>query len=253
MNLIAAPRRARPRTIRITPAIIVAASSPSRPCCCRMAYTITTNAPVGRPVGTRQPPRAAAGDRLLPSAPHQGAVALQVAHAPVPEVGGGRNGDVAADPDVVPQPGHDSTAEAGHRPAAAAHAETVVRESQAALQKEAASGHRIEVQGRGHVAERLRGGGRAAVAVCPAVDLAAQQQAAAQGAAQPDKAGDPADGSVGTAVALLVRRPVAEAEADPESFADLRMLGGGPGCNEPEDEAGEGEGAERGAHECLLW
>ena len=31
---------------------------PSTPCRCTMAYTITTNAPVGPPICTREPPRA---------------------------------------------------------------------------------------------------------------------------------------------------------------------------------------------------
>src|SRR6266566_4321183 len=58
MNLIAAPRRARPNPTRMIPAMRVAMARPSTPCRCTMAYTITTNAPVGPPICTREPPRA---------------------------------------------------------------------------------------------------------------------------------------------------------------------------------------------------
>ena len=58
MNLMAPPSRASPRATRMTPAIMVAASSPSRPYCCTIPYTITTNAPVGPPIWTREPPSA---------------------------------------------------------------------------------------------------------------------------------------------------------------------------------------------------
>src|SRR2546422_8125271 len=58
MNLIAPPRRTTPKMTRITPAIMVAAASPSTPWRCTMAYTITTKAPVGPPIWTREPPSA---------------------------------------------------------------------------------------------------------------------------------------------------------------------------------------------------
>ena len=58
MNLIAPPRRAKPNTMRSTPAISVAAASPSTPCFWTIAYTITTKAPVGPPIWTREPPSA---------------------------------------------------------------------------------------------------------------------------------------------------------------------------------------------------
>src|SRR2546426_9739861 len=58
MNLMAPPRRTAPKMMRITPAIMVAAASPSPPWRCTMAYTITTNAPVGPPICTREPPSA---------------------------------------------------------------------------------------------------------------------------------------------------------------------------------------------------
>ena len=58
MNLIAPPRRAKPNSMRSTPAISVAAASPSTPCFWTMAYTITTKAPVGPPICVIEPPKA---------------------------------------------------------------------------------------------------------------------------------------------------------------------------------------------------
>ena len=58
MNLITPPSFARPKPIRMTPAISVATMSPSTPYFCTMPYTITTNAPVGPPIWTREPPSA---------------------------------------------------------------------------------------------------------------------------------------------------------------------------------------------------
>ncbi len=58
MNLIAPPMRMNPNTTRITPAISVATRSPSTPYRWTMPATITTNAPVGPPICTREPPRA---------------------------------------------------------------------------------------------------------------------------------------------------------------------------------------------------
>ena len=57
MNLIAAPKRARPRIMRRMPARIVQIVSPSTPWRATMPETITTNAPVGPPIWTRLPPR----------------------------------------------------------------------------------------------------------------------------------------------------------------------------------------------------
>ena len=58
MNLIALPNLASPIATRITPAMSVATVSPSMPYFCTMPYTITTNAPVGPPICTREPPNA---------------------------------------------------------------------------------------------------------------------------------------------------------------------------------------------------
>ncbi len=58
MNLIAPPNPSRPIPIRMSPAMRVAASNPSTPYCCTMPYTITTKAPVGPPICTREPPSA---------------------------------------------------------------------------------------------------------------------------------------------------------------------------------------------------
>ena len=56
MNLIAAPSRSSPNATRMKPAMSVAMTSPSTPCCCTIPDTITTNAPVGPPIWTREPP-----------------------------------------------------------------------------------------------------------------------------------------------------------------------------------------------------
>ena len=58
MNLISAPGRARPMTMRMTPAMTVQMTSPSYPNCATMPETMTTNAPVGPPICTRLPPSA---------------------------------------------------------------------------------------------------------------------------------------------------------------------------------------------------
>ena len=57
MNLIAAPKRARPRIMRRMPARIVQIVRPSTPWRATIPDTITTNAPVGPPIWTRLPPR----------------------------------------------------------------------------------------------------------------------------------------------------------------------------------------------------
>jgi len=57
MNLTAVPSPVRPSTIRITPASSVHMNRPSRPWALTIADTTTTNAPVGPPIWTREPPR----------------------------------------------------------------------------------------------------------------------------------------------------------------------------------------------------
>ena len=56
MNLIAPPRRSSPKAIRMKPAMSVATTSPSTPYLSTIPETITTNAPVGPPICTREPP-----------------------------------------------------------------------------------------------------------------------------------------------------------------------------------------------------
>jgi hypothetical protein len=56
MNLIAPPSRNKPKATRMKPAMRVATTSPSTPCCWTIPDTITTNAPVGPPICTREPP-----------------------------------------------------------------------------------------------------------------------------------------------------------------------------------------------------
>ena len=58
MNLTAVPRPVTARPTSSTPAIIVTISSPERPCCAMMPATMTTKAPVGPPIWTREPPSA---------------------------------------------------------------------------------------------------------------------------------------------------------------------------------------------------
>ena len=58
MNLTAVPRPVRPMTTNIAPAITVTISSPETPNFAMMPATITTNAPVGPPICTRDPPSA---------------------------------------------------------------------------------------------------------------------------------------------------------------------------------------------------
>jgi hypothetical protein len=50
MNLMAAPSRATPNPISMTPPMRVATRRPSTPNRWTMPYTITTNAPVGPPI-----------------------------------------------------------------------------------------------------------------------------------------------------------------------------------------------------------
>src|SRR5215212_6730703 len=57
-NLIATPSRAAPSAMRMTPAMSVATVRPSTPYFWTMPYTMTTNAPVGPPIWTREPPNA---------------------------------------------------------------------------------------------------------------------------------------------------------------------------------------------------
>ena len=56
MNLIAPPSRNSPKATRMKPAMSVATTRPSTPCCATIPETITTNAPVGPPIWTREPP-----------------------------------------------------------------------------------------------------------------------------------------------------------------------------------------------------
>ena len=56
--LTAVPSPVSPSRSSITPAISVHMKSPSRPWVCTMPATTTTNAPVGPPIWTREPPRA---------------------------------------------------------------------------------------------------------------------------------------------------------------------------------------------------
>ena len=58
MYFTAVPRPVMPSSISITPAINVHMNSPSRPYVATMPDTTTTNAPVGPPICTREPPRA---------------------------------------------------------------------------------------------------------------------------------------------------------------------------------------------------
>src|SRR6266851_1616458 len=83
MNLIAAPSRASPKPMRMTPAMSVASASPSTPCCWTIAYTITTNAPVGPPICTRDPPSAAIRNppTIAVNSPRSGLTPLAMAKA----------------------------------------------------------------------------------------------------------------------------------------------------------------------------
>ena len=56
MNLTAVPSPVTASPASSTPAIIVTIISPDMPCCAMMPATITTNAPVGPPICTRDPP-----------------------------------------------------------------------------------------------------------------------------------------------------------------------------------------------------
>ena len=56
MYLITAPRRAKPNTSRITPAISVAICKPAMPCCAVMIASTAMKAPVGPEICTRVPP-----------------------------------------------------------------------------------------------------------------------------------------------------------------------------------------------------
>ena len=58
MNLTAVPKPVSPITIKIAPAITVTISNPETPNLAMMPATITTNAPVGPPICTRDPPSA---------------------------------------------------------------------------------------------------------------------------------------------------------------------------------------------------
>ena len=58
MKRTAVPLPVRPITTSTTPAIIVHMKRPSRPCSAMMPDTTTTNAPVGPPICTYEPPRA---------------------------------------------------------------------------------------------------------------------------------------------------------------------------------------------------
>ena len=58
MNFTAVPRPVTARHQQQTPAIIVTISRPERPCCAMMPATMTTKAPVGPPIWTREPPSA---------------------------------------------------------------------------------------------------------------------------------------------------------------------------------------------------
>ena len=58
MKLIALPMPVAPSTTSMTPPIIVHMKSPSTPCCATMPETTTTNAPVGPPIWTIEPPSA---------------------------------------------------------------------------------------------------------------------------------------------------------------------------------------------------
>ena len=83
MNLIAPPSRTRPNRSRITPAIRVAAASPSTPCFWTIAYTMTTNAPVGPPIWTREPPNAEMRNpaTIAVNKPRSGVTPLAIANA----------------------------------------------------------------------------------------------------------------------------------------------------------------------------
>ena len=58
MKRTAVPVPVTPMITRITPAIIVHMNSPSMPYCAMMPETTTTNAPVGPPICTVEPPSA---------------------------------------------------------------------------------------------------------------------------------------------------------------------------------------------------
>src|SRR6266576_2870518 len=83
MNLMAPPRRTAPKMTRITPAMMVAAASPSTPCRCTMAYPMTTNAPVGPPICTRDPPKAEMRNpaTIAVKRPRSGVTPLAIANA----------------------------------------------------------------------------------------------------------------------------------------------------------------------------
>ena len=58
MNRTAVPVPVSPMTTSMTPAIIVHMNRPSTPCSAMMPETTTTNAPVGPPIWTVDPPSA---------------------------------------------------------------------------------------------------------------------------------------------------------------------------------------------------
>ncbi len=58
MNLTAVPMPVTPSRMSITPAIIVHMNRPDSPCRATMSETTTTNAPVGPPICTSEPPSA---------------------------------------------------------------------------------------------------------------------------------------------------------------------------------------------------
>ena len=58
MNRTTLPVPVTPSTTRMTPAIIVQMNRPDTPYCATMPATTTTNAPVGPPICTIDPPRA---------------------------------------------------------------------------------------------------------------------------------------------------------------------------------------------------
>ena len=58
MNFTAAPSPVAPMTNSSTPAIMVHMNRPSTPCLATIPATTTTNAPVGPPIWTREPPNA---------------------------------------------------------------------------------------------------------------------------------------------------------------------------------------------------
>jgi hypothetical protein len=83
MNFMMPPNFATPKITSMTPAIIVAIASPSYPCCWTMPYTITTNAPVGPPICTRDPPSAEMRKpaTMAVQRPRSGATPLAIANA----------------------------------------------------------------------------------------------------------------------------------------------------------------------------